>query len=560
MSFHVFGQQLIEPEKKIYQAPDGKLYFPKATPVYFSVGLNKTDTSALNQSALLSSNPVSFSKEGINVLGSPSAVDPQTKKIIWPKQDVVFEVYVDGHPPVTNVSFGGAKTLKKDGKIYIGGNVRITLTAKDEIAGVDKVLYSIDKSGYKEYTESIVLEESKEYSIKYYAYDHVGNKESLKQIDLVIDNTKPETSFKINGDTYEHVLAGNNTIVFSTADNLSGIAAIKIKVDEKPLLNFSGTIHCSALSQGEHKIEYYAEDNVGNREKPQVYSFYIDRTAPTILQDIIGKTFMSNGKEYSSGRAQLKLMALDNKAGVKAVYYSINNGKFKLYEKPVFLNAVKGRMSVKAYAVDKVNNKSQAAEEANEQRLPYVDLTGPFMHNRFLGPIFVANDTTYISKITKIQFNGIDNESGLYNIQYAIDNHENSLYKTPFSIEKEGPHTIDYVGTDNVDNTTTQNLKVVVDNTGPIIYTRFSETAKGSVNDNGVLRNVYPGYVCLFVAATDFVAGYDHMTYALNGSAERLFSGFITGFQNKNEIVINAYDKLGNKSSVSLSFNAGKAN
>lgn len=556
LSLSASGQKVIEPEKKIYQASDGKLYLPKSTPLYFSTGFSKTneEKSSSNQSAPLQVNPVYFTREGLNELRTPSAVDPITKEIVYPRQDVVFEVYVDGHPPVTNASFENNKTLKKGGKLYIGGNVQITLSAKDEIAGVDKILYSIDSLDYKEYTSPITLDSSKEYSLKYYAYDHVGNRESLKKIDLVIDKTKPKTTFGIEGDVYENILAGNNTIVFSTVENSSGLSAIRVKLDEKPVPDFSRSIHCSALSQGEHKIEFYAEDNVGNQEEPQIYNFYVDRTPPTILQDIIGKTFMSNGKEYSSGRSQLKLMALDNRAGVKAVYYSINNSEFKLYEKPVFLNAVKGKMFVRAYAVDKVNNRSQAQEEASEQQLPYVDLTGPAIHHRFSGPVFETNDTIYISRNTKIQFNAYDSESGLNNIQYAIDNKDNSIYTAPVSIEKEGPHTIEYIGTDNVDNTTTQNVKVVVDNDGPTIITRFSEAAKKNDTNAAVLEDIYPGHVCLFVAATDAGSGYDHMTYSLNGSPEKLFSGFITGFQPKNNVTINVYDKLDNKSSVSLSF------
>ena len=50
----------------------------------------------------------------------------------------------------------------------------------------------------------------------------------------------------------------------------------------------------------------------------------------------MGNTYMVGGKEYSSGRSRLKVAAVDNKAGVKEVWFSINGAPFELYDKPVF--------------------------------------------------------------------------------------------------------------------------------------------------------------------------------------------------------------------------------
>jgi len=558
LNFSALSQKLVEPEKKMYKATDGKIYSPKSEPIYLFVSLDSDDKS---DKALLKTEtspstaiPIYLEAEGLNTIRSPWAVDPKTKNIVWPKREVIFEVYADGHPPVTHISFDSAKTFLKEGKRYISGKARVSLSARDEISGVSKIFYAIDAADYKEYSSPIVLDSSKEYLIKYYSTDQVGNVEKLKDSRIVVDNTKPKTSVEIKGDKFENVLAGNTSVVFGTSDNSSGIAVLNVKLDGKSIPDFTGTIRSSMLHQGEHKIEFYAEDNVGNQEELQVFDFYVDKTAPTILQDIIGKTFMSNGKEFSSGRSQLKLTALDNRAGVKAVYYSINNSEYKLYDKPVFLKVTKGNMSVKAYAIDNVNNKSEIAEEANEQQIPYVDLTGPTVKYGFLGQIFVASDTTYISNRTKIQFLASDNESGVGNIQYSIDNKENTTYEAPISVENEGWHVIDYVGTDNVDNTTSGNLKVMVDNSGPSIFPTFSTASNGSVTADDQTLDVYPAHVCLFVSATDSGSGYDHMTYILNGGTEKLFAGFIREFSKKNEIILKVYDKLGNESSVTLSF------
>lgn len=271
------------------------------------------------------------------------------------------------------------------------------------------------------------------------------------------------------------------------------------------------------------------------------------------MQDIVGKSFMVNGLQYSSGRSLLKLSAVDNKAGVKAIYYSINNGKYILYEKPVVLNTIKGGIVIRTYAVDNVNNKSLAADNAKAVKTSYVDLTGPTLSYNLEGPEFIS-DTIYITSKTKIHLKGYDSESGLNNIQYRIDGKELMLYNQPFSLANEGMHTIEYIGTDNVENTSNSSFKVFVDNTGPAIYTRFSSPQKGTVNENGKMVEVYPSQVILFIAATDISAGFDHMTYSLNEQPFRQLAGFVSGFAPKNKVVINAYDKLGNVTTDTVEF------
>jgi hypothetical protein len=358
----------------------------------------------------------------------------------------------------------------------------------------------------------------------------------------------------IKGDQSENILSGNSLISLNADDVSSGVASLKIKLDEGSEQNYNGAINTASIQQGEHKLAYWSVDNVENTEQQHEFVFYIDKTPPTILQEIIGKTYMINGKEFSSGQSQLKLTTLDNKAGVKEVFYSINNSEYKKYEKPVMLSAVSGSLEIKAYAIDKVNNKSQVTENTQASEIPYIDLSGPTLGYSLQGSSFITDDTIYIGSKSKIVLKAIDNEAGLNNIQYKIDGKEAQIYKSPFSISEEGNHVVEYTGTDNVDNTSTSSIHLMVDNSGPVIYPRFSTLPKKVLQDQGKTKTIYPGYVDLFVAATDIESGYEKMTYSINGSKEKQFNGFINGFSKNNEIIINAYDKLGNESSVKLEF------
>ena len=556
----VNSQEMPEIEKRMYTSPEGKLYVQKSLPIFLYLGTKADDKS--NISVLKSertgaySNPMYFDSEGLNTIRSPWCVDPKTKQMKYPQEDIVFEVYADSKAPVTSMKFVSSKPFASNGKTYINGKAEINLSATDQLSGLEKIMFSINQEPYKEYTTTLILEIEGEYKLSYFSYDRVGNVESAKSIFIVLDKTSPKTSLEIKGDYFESVLSGNAKLVLKTEENASGIARLAIKLNDESERNYQGAINTSKLPQGQHKLIYYAIDNLGNTEEPKELSFYVDKTAPTILPEIMGKTFMINGKEFSSGRSMLKLTTLDNKAGVKEVYYSINESEYKLYEKPVVLSATGGNVSIKAYALDMVNNKSQTSDETQASAIPYIDLSGPVLGSKFLGPVFETSDTIYISRNTKIRLSGADSEAGFKNIVYKIDGSSEIDYQNPFSIEQSGMHEISFTGFDNVDNSSNRSFKVFVDSNGPSIFPRFSTQSKGKSNDGEKENILYPAHVGLFIAATDIESGYDQLTYSVNGSKEKAFSGFINGFSKKSNLVkVTAYDKLGNTSEINIEFN-----
>ena len=95
----------------------------------------------------------------------------------------------------------------------------------------------------------------------------------------------------------------------------------------------------------------------------------------------------------------------------------------------------------------------------------------------------------------------------------------------------------------------------MVDNSGPEVFSRFSIIPKGNsiVNDKNIVS--YPSHVGLFIAATDKESGYGRMVYSLNGSKEKVFTGYLENFsKNDNNVTIKAYDKLGNETVSTLEF------
>lgn len=554
LGLNLFPQQIPVHEKKTYVAPDGKFYIQKSLPIYLWVSTSAEEESEKyrlwSEESSRYSNPMFLDTEGWNSLRSPSAVDTSTHKTVYPLRDIVFEVYADSKPPVTKIDYGDTQPYSFQEKLYIGIGGQITLTATDELSGVENIYFSIDGSDYQPYKTSITIDKEKEYSVKYYAVDNVGNGEPLHEITIVYDKTPPVTKYEIEGDQYENILSSRSKIVLTTEDLGIGYKNIYYSLDNGPENLYTTPVLAARLSQDNHAITFYAVDKVGNKEELKSYSFYVDRTPPTIIEEIIGKSFFSGNVEYSSGRTQLKLTSFDNKAGVKEIRYSVNGGEYQLYKSPVYLTQTSGNLLIKSYAVDYVNNRSNSQTANEKTSIPYIDLSGPDLSFMLNGPKFNTRDTTFISKNTLIILKASDSEAGLSHIEYSVDGSNPVEYSNPFSLNNEGFSSINFTGFDNVDNSSTKTFSVKTDNTGPVISCAFGTSLLGKREG----MEVYPSHTVLFISASDAVVGYQRMTYSINDGPEQDYSGIIKNLpQGKNILIIKAFDKLENITEMTLS-------
>ena len=340
------SQDAVMPEKKIYVSPEGKTYVNKSLPVYIRLsttpdgsGKSVWLTGANEPSA---ASPVYFLQEGYNTIQHPWAVDTVTKAIVYPSQSVVFEVYADSKPPKTSIRYSTGKTFTKGNRVFVNGAVAVTLEASDELSGVESVYYSLDGRSGTIYSAPVELREEREYLLTYFAADHVGNTEKPKEVRIFPDLDAPQSSLEISGDRFENILSGRSKILLKAEDKGMGVERIVYRIDGEAWTNYQLPVNAGILEQGEHTLNYCAVDLTGNREEEKTFTFGIDKTPPVMVQELVGKSFIAGGKEYASGKTQIKITTLDNKAGVKEVYYSINNAAFVRYEKPFYPAEIKG--------------------------------------------------------------------------------------------------------------------------------------------------------------------------------------------------------------------------
>lgn len=558
--FRSLAQEPLNHEKKIYQSAEGKLYINKALPVYLRIA---TSPEKEAESVLLIShdsekytNPMYFDTEGINTIRSPYKVDTTTKKVVYPREDIIFEVYTDSRPPSVHMDFGKQKHFLKDNIHYISGNYAPAFKRYDAMSGVEGVYVSIDGTPYKKYEAPFQLDQQREYTLLFYGVDNVGNAQKPQKKVLYIDKSAPTSSLEVIHDEYQQIVSVRSKIKIEATDEGSGVKHIWFQLDEKPRTTYRNSpISLTSLNEGEHKITYYAEDNSGNEEPPREYTFFLDKTPPILVEELLGATFVANGKEYASGRSRVKLTAMDNKAGVKEIRYAINNGEFTTYTSPFSVKA-SGNLSIQTFVQDNVNNQQVRKLFTSRKQISYVDLTGPKLSYGFLGPSFKNKDTTFITKDTQITLSATDRESGTQKIEYRVDKAATVAYTAPFQVESAGLHTIEFTGYDNVQNTYTDAFTLVTDNEGPKIFHRFSIVSEKEKNIQGEKIPVYPPHVVLFLSATDQLVGLHKLYYALNGGKNQNYQSLIQGFtpNKRYNVKVNARDKLGNSSVSEFSF------
>ncbi len=572
--FSVKAQKKLEHKKKIYFREDGRMFINRDLPVYLWISTDKKEKPELLNSETTPeyANPMYFDTEGWNTVRSPSAVDKKTKITVVPEQDIIFNIFADSEAPHINIDFGKSVIYKKDNILYCGKNTEIKLIAKDskkkivkrdETSGVENIYISEEKRIFKIYENSIKVPDNEtEYFYKFYAVDNVGNVSITKNLKFILDISPPITKLNLQGDQKENIISGRTKIILTAEDKISRVKHIYYKIDDNKKKHFYRyPFNVKHLSEGNHTIKYYSIDNVENEEEIKKFDFFLDKSPPKTLDEVIGNKFFANGVGYSSGRTKFKINAVDNKAGLREIYYSLDGKKYQIYEKPFYLPTKSGDLEIKYYAVDFVNNSSNKNSKndnnsinSTNNRLTYVDLNGPKMQYSFEGAFFKTRDTIFISNKTMIKLDGTDKESGLQYITYGIDGEKHKNYNEKFHIESkgEGLHKVNYKGFDNVENSNTDDFFFVTDNTGPDVYERFSTLPIGKKTTETKSVDVYSDYVILFLSATDKSVGFSKIFYSINGDKEEVYKRYISDFEKGRDYIIEmrALDYLGNYSKI----------
>jgi len=543
----------------------GKLFWNRSLPVYLRISPTPDGAGIRLESKVTAqyTNPFYFDTEGLNYIRTHWAVDTSTKQTVSPQIEIKFEVYADGKPPYTQIILTDPNKKYIAGRLLCGKDLDVSFKSSDAMSGVKDIYYSINGKDYQIYDTVIKIDKEGDYIVKYFAVDYVGNAEKTREKSFTVDFTPPQTKSIVTGIflAKESIVSPNTKIYLETKDNIAGVKITYYRIDSMPWRVYQSrtTIPLSYLDDGEHVLQFYSIDNVNNKEPVQSFAFYLDKTAPICIADVLGDKFVVDGKVYFSGRTKMKLTSVDNKSGVKAVMYSVDGSEFKPYKDPFYLPSVPGWHTVRYFSLDSTENLTESKDSKYyEYRMKvdkiYMDLSGPDLSYSIQGEKFARNDTLFISPRTKIVLSGYDKESGLKYLAYNIDDNKMEIkYNGPFSLGEKAPgkHVITIIGYDNVNNRNKKTVELFLDSRPPEIYFMFGIKPLGTKDS----LEIYPSYTKLFVSLVDDYTGIRKILYSLNSSQLLPYRNYIDGFRKGlNTVKVVAYDKVGNKTEKEIKF------
>jgi hypothetical protein len=132
----------------------------------------------------------------------------------------------DNTPPATIISLDGVEGNNG----WFTSDARVTLSATDDISGVDKTEYSFDSIAWTIYATPFNITTEGNTVIYYHSKDKAGNVETTKTQTIKIDKTAPSGSILINnGDAY--TISTLATLTFTATDATSGVYQIRFSND-----------------------------------------------------------------------------------------------------------------------------------------------------------------------------------------------------------------------------------------------------------------------------------------------------------------------------------------
>ena len=233
-------------------------------------------TTADDLSGVQSSDPASplhFGSEGANQTQDVTVTDNAGNSATFTSP----VVNIDLTAPSTQAQLPG---ISQNQELF-SGPVTVTLNASDNLSGVGSTFYKLNGGPMQTYSGTFSISADGVYNLEYWSVDVAGNAESIKSRLVKIDSTAPVTQASASGS------AGTNNwyrssvqVSLSASDNVSGVQQTFYSVDGGATQTYAGPFVIS--SQGQHSVQYWSVDNIGNTEAAHSLAVRIDTGAPVV--------------------------------------------------------------------------------------------------------------------------------------------------------------------------------------------------------------------------------------------------------------------------------------
>ncbi len=162
----------------------------------------------------------------------------------------------DNTPPTTTVSLDGV--LGDNG--WFTSEVTVTLSATDDVSGVDKIEYSFDNATWTIYTTPFTVSVEGNTTIYYRSMDEAGNVEAIKTETIRIDKTTP-----VANAGQDQIVKVGETVTFDASNTTDNVDIVSYEWDFGDETTGTGvtTTHMYT-SPGTYTVTLTVKDEAGN--------------------------------------------------------------------------------------------------------------------------------------------------------------------------------------------------------------------------------------------------------------------------------------------------------
>ena len=211
------------------------------------------------------------------------------------------------------------------------------------------------------------------------------------------------------------------------------VASVYYILDSGSETLYTGTFEVSGI--GEHSIEFWSVDDLGNIESPtNTYSFRIDTTKPSTGCTTSGEQGL--GDFYLSD-VTVTLSHTDTGSGVTETWYSLDGVNWNLYSIP-FDVSFKGETEVRYYSIDLAGN-----VEGTKVEVVKIDddITGPMIEISYTGDATDGSPGFWTISV-------FDPESGIGSIFVRIDGVLVGISAGEYAVPNSlGTHVVNVIAT-----------------------------------------------------------------------------------------------------------------
>jgi N-acetylneuraminic acid mutarotase len=287
---------------------------------------------------------------------------------------------------------------------------------------------------------------------------------------------------------------GTVTISYATQDNLSGMNAYSMRIDDGMFFGQESPCVLSNLSDGIHKIIVRAADNASNYYDGQV-TVYIDRTPPRAFVPV------AEPASWTNGEIRVLFCATDDVSAVGHYDLAVDGSEPVNATSPhVLPKLADGRHNISVRAFDLAGN-------FIEGKVPvFADSTPP-------EDFRVQASTEGWTQIPpRVTFSATDQMSGVSGYSVQLDNAGSSLQTSPYQLPamEDGTHLVTVKAVDKANNSRSANTSVYIDHQPPA-WCRLT------INNGAPVTNTLR--VSLSVDAFDNTSGIWQMCFQNAGGA-----------------------------------------